>query len=320
VALARGDSHSVALLGALLDIDGELVLYHPSHDHYAVVLGDLDSASNIAVLVPGVGDDIDLVMDWLPWASNLFEVTHATAVVLWRGYDDPRSIAVAAVDIALEDRRSEEGAARLSAFVSQIKVRAEQRVTVVAHSFGSLVAGESLAYHGLVVDDLVVLGSPGVGVESLNELHLHAGHLFAEKAPGDVVAGLGVAGTDPATRTFGATRMATNAAGRPAVTEHANYFTRGSQALENVGDVVMGRYDRIVVQRATAASAVGAAVTVVLKTPAWPVILLATRYRGPGHRIVRMVDRAVHVVATESGAVVRDAVERFLALGDRTNR
>ena len=102
------------------------------------------------------------------------------------------------MEVGVDDRRAEAGAERLSAFVSDLRARLDQSVTVVAHSFGSLVAGEALANHDMDCDDVVVLGSPGIGVETLDELHVHAGHFFAEKAPGDIVAGLGADGADPA--------------------------------------------------------------------------------------------------------------------------
>jgi pimeloyl-ACP methyl ester carboxylesterase len=316
-AVARGDEEEAALLRALVESSGGLILYHRARDHYGVAFGDIATAKHLAVVVPGVGRHADFVADWLPWAQNLYGATVSTAVVLWKGYDDPPDLAVAALELALDDRRVEASAQRLSAFVSTLPARRDQSVTVVAHSFGSLVAGEALAHHDMVCDDVIVLGSPGIGVETLDELHLRAGHFFAEKAPGDVVAGLGAAGADPASMLFGATRLTTNAAGRPEVVEHSNYFTRGSRALENIGDVVMGRYDRVVTQSATVANAVGNLVATLLKVPALPVGYAARRYRGPGHRVLLIVDRGVHLAATETGGLVRDAIEAATATGGR---
>lgn len=316
-AVARGDDDEVALLRALVEAPGGLILYHRGRDHYGVAFGDVATAKHLAVVVPGVGHHANFVSDWLPWAENLYGVTVSTAVVLWKGYDDPPDLVVAALELAVDDRRVQADAQRLSAFVSTLRSRNDQSVTVVAHSFGSLVAGEALAHHNMACDDVVVLGSPGIGVETLEELHLRAGHFFAEKAPGDVVAGLGAAGADPASVVFGARRLATNAAGRPEVVEHSNYFTRGSRALENIGDVVMGRYDRVVAQSATVANAVGNLVATLLKAPAFPVGHAARHYRGPGYRVLMIVDRGVHLAATETGGLVRDALEATAAAADR---
>jgi hypothetical protein len=319
-ARARGDTDRARMLEAMLAVPAALVLYGPERDHYGFAFGDLVAARHIAVVVPGVGRDLNLVHDWLPWAQNLFEVTERSAVVLWKGYDDPVDLAVAVADIAVEDRRAQEGAQRLSAFVAllqQGEAAGDQSVTVVAHSFGSVVTGEALANYAMTCTDVVVLGSPGIGVESFEELHLRAGHFFAEKAPRDVVAGLGVIGADPASLSFGGTRMTTNEVGRPDVVEHSSYFTRGSRALENIGDVVMGRYGDVAVQSTNVANAVGDLVTTLVKAPLFPLRAVADHYTGPGFRLARVADRTVHVVATEAGAVVRDALQ---AVADAAGR
>ena len=316
-AYAVGDDSKAALLRALVECPGELVLYHPARDHYGVMFGDLATAEHIAVVVPGVGRDLNLVADWLPWAENLAAATVGSVVVLWKGYDDPPDIAEAALELVVDDRRADSGAARLAAFVAGLPAWPGQTVTVIAHSFGSLVAGEALANHGMVCRDVVVLGSPGLGVETLDELHMRAGHFFTEKAPGDMVAGLGAIGEDPASIAFGATRLATNVDGSPLVEEHSSYFTRRSAALQNMANVVMGRYDRLVTQRATLAGAVGSFVTILLKAPFFPLAALSRRYGGPGFRLVRLVDRGVHLTATESGELVRDGLDALGSVGDR---
>ena len=315
-AYAVGDDEQVAFLRLLVEGPGQIVLYHPARDHYGVLFGDLASAAHIAVIVPGVGRHRNLVADWLPWAQNLAQATVETVVVLWKGYDEPPDLAEAAFDL-VDDRRADSGAARLSAFVAGLPVHAEQTVTVIAHSFGSVVAGEALANHGLSCRDVVVLGSPGIGVESLDELHVRAGHFFAEKAPGDVVAGLGAIGADPASLAFGATRLATNADGLPEVEAHSNYFTRGSAALGNMADVVMGRYDHLTTDRPTVANVVGNLVAALVKMPFLPVAVLSRHYRGPGFRVVRVVDRGVHLTATESGELVRDGIGVLAVMGGR---
>ena len=78
--------------------------------------------------------------------------------------------------------------------------RARPDVTVVAHSFGSMVTGAALAHHGLECTEVVVAGSPGMTVDDLRQLHLDGAHFFTEEAPGDPVAELGVYGTEPTRR------------------------------------------------------------------------------------------------------------------------
>ena len=102
-------------------------------------------------------------------------------------------------------------ASDLTAFVDSLSLDPDQTLTVVAHSFGSIVTGAALADCGLQCTDVVVAGSPGMTVDDLRELHLEQSHFFSEQAPGDAIAELGVFGTAPASPTFGGTRMSTNA-------------------------------------------------------------------------------------------------------------
>ena len=130
----------------------------------------------------------------------------------------------------------------LVAFVDWLDLSDEQSLTVVAHSFGSVVTGTALADYGLRCTDVVVAGSPGMTVDELRQLHVDSAHFFSEKAPGDTVAELGIFGAAPTSSAFGGTRMQTNAPGHEQVLAHSHYFEPGSEALENMVAVVTGRY------------------------------------------------------------------------------
>jgi len=102
------------------------------------------------------------------------------------GYTAPGSLDV--VDAAVE-HLALQGAAALSAFVSEVASYAPHaHRSVVAHSYGSVVAGLAARHHGLPVDDLVVLGSPGLGVANARDLRLNAGgKVWAVRARRDPV-------------------------------------------------------------------------------------------------------------------------------------
>jgi len=60
--------------------------------------------------------------------------------------------------------------------------------TVLGHSYGSLVAGVTARDRGLDADELVLIGSPGVGVDRAAQLHgVPAGHVWAAAAANDPV-------------------------------------------------------------------------------------------------------------------------------------
>ncbi len=309
VATVEGDADKVALLQALASIDGDILLYRPQLQHYAVLFGDLEMARHVAVVVPGVGDTANLCHDWIPGARNLYEAAEATAVVLWKGYDNPADFLAAAAGSIECSEDLVTAADALTAFVHSLDLDPDQSLTVVAHSFGSIVTGAALADCGLEVTDVVVAGSPGMTVDELRQLHLQQGHFFSEPAPGDAVAELGVFGAAPASPTFGGTRMSTNAPGHPAVMAHSSYFVPGSEALENMVDVVTGRYAAIVRHRPGFPEIAGGLVAWALRMPVVPLRAAGRHYRGPGFRVLADWCRLVDLGATETGNLVSEVLD-----------
>ncbi len=216
-AEAEGDTERVRLLQTLLSCGGDILLYRPQLQHYAVFFGDLETAAHVAVMVPGVGDGTNLCDDWIPEARNLYDAAESTAVVLWKGYDNPADILSAAAGSIECDEDLVTAAGDLTAFVASLPLRPDQSLTLVAHSFGSIVVGAALADCGLECTDVVVAGSPGMTVDELRDLHIEQSHFFSEQAPGDAIAELGVFGSAPTSPTFGGTRMSTNAPDHPTV-------------------------------------------------------------------------------------------------------
>jgi hypothetical protein len=308
--LARSGSDAVrtALLETLVDLDGQLLVYDPELDHYSVVLGDLDGADHVALMVPGVGDLSTLSRDWLPSAHNLVEAAQSTAVILWKGYDNPRDILAAATESFECDAHLMGAGRHLAEFVARVPLRPGQSLTVVAHSFGSVVTGTALADWDLQCTDVVVAGSPGMTVDEVRQLHVESGHFFAEDAPGDAVAGLGIFGSSPASPTFGGTRMRTNSDGHVAVASHSSYFVPGSQSLENIVAVVTGSYSAVVVHHTSLAERAGGIVTWTIKAPTLP-LNLARSYRGPGFRVAMNARRFVDFVAAQTGNLVRNGLD-----------
>ena len=241
-ATEDADEEPITLLETLLSCGADILVYRPQLQHYALLFGELEAAEHVAVLVPGVGDGSNLCADWIPDAVNLYEASAATAVVLWKGYDNPADVlAAAAGSIECTDNLAT-AAHDLTEFIASLSLEPQQTLTVIAHSFGSIVTGAALADAGLVVTDVVVAGSPGMTVDDLRQLHLQQAHFFAEQAPGDAIAELGVFGAAPASPKFGGTRRSTNVPDHPPVVAHSRDFEPGSEALENMADVVTGHY------------------------------------------------------------------------------
>jgi hypothetical protein len=308
-AHVEGDLARAKLLDTLMTCGGDILVYRPQLQHYAVLFGDIEAARHVAIIVPGVGDGTNLSADWIPGAKNLFDQAESTAVVMWKGYDNPVDILAAAEGSIECDEHLMTAGADLVGFVDSLELESEQSLTIVAHSFGSIVTGCALADFGLQCTDVVVAGSPGMTVDHLRELHLGQAHFFSEQAPGDAIAELGIFGASPTSPNFGGTRMETNAPDRPPVMAHSSYFERDSEALENIVDVVTGHYDGVERHHSSLADVVGGFVAWALRLPVVPVRVAGRHYRGPGFRVLVNACRLVDFGAAQTGNLVGQVID-----------
>jgi Alpha/beta hydrolase len=185
--------------------DVYLLSFDPHGDGKAVVaLGDPTRASTVGVVVPGMGNTLRNFPNPLGDAAILRRtsgdlagpaVTDRTSVVAWLGYDSPD-----AAQVALDDQ-AQAGAPELVGFVEELRAAhagtQPPRVTVLAHSYGTLVTGLA-ARQGLAADAVTLVGSPGVGAAHASELGLPAGHVWAGRTPDDPIRAVFL--TDPAAR------------------------------------------------------------------------------------------------------------------------
>ena len=215
----------------------------------AIGLGDVDRAQNVAVVVPGMGDDaghgvpgtVGRAADLLAEASR--QSVQSTAVVAWVGYAAPgwRQVTF--------PTRARTGGRVLTADLAALaaaRTGEPAHVTLVGHSYGSTVVGAAMQAGPRRADDLVLLGSPGVLADRVGELGLSGRHTYVGEAALDPIADTGVFGADPGDRSFGATRIRVDAApGRPwpdaIIAAHSHYFDPGSESLRNIARVVVGR-------------------------------------------------------------------------------
>jgi pimeloyl-ACP methyl ester carboxylesterase len=222
------------------------------------VFGDLGSADRIAVLVPGVstrGDNFSSglgdVRDRAPavQARSLYNAARAAApkqkvaIIAWLGYDAPQGVGRAAA----REELARAGAASLNRFTRDLStMRPNAEVTVIGHSYGSVVAGLAAARLPSQVQDVVVVGSPGMGASRVADLHASA-RVWAGQAARDwidwvppvQVWGAGH-GPMPTTPGFGARVFGTNG-----VIDHDHYLAPGTQSLGNIVDIVLGRVSSV---------------------------------------------------------------------------
>ncbi len=225
----------------------QLWVYDPGGDLAALAYGDLDTADDIGVLVPGVnntvagdlhtlGDDARTVA-----AATLAAAPAASvATVAWLGYRPPvgaglgqalgRSTATAG-GVALAGDLAGLAAARAATGVGRA---ADPRVTVLAHSYGTVVLDEAGDLPGrLPVDAAVLSGSPGI--EEAHASDLEADEVYTAWSPADPVAWSGWHGDPPWLREFGATPLPVDPD-----TLHWEYYDADRPTVAAVGEVVAG--------------------------------------------------------------------------------
>jgi hypothetical protein len=231
-----------------------LIEYDPrGSGHVVEVVGDLATADRIAVIVPGLSNRMDnfdrgyggrerRAPAWQ--ARQLYQqvtaddATARVAVIAWLDYDPPADLGREAV----REERASAGAAALIRFVTGLGVyRPAAAVTLIGHSYGSVVAGLAAPSVGRRVQDIVAMGSPGMGVERVAELHtaarVWAGSTrsdWTRDVPGIRMFGAGH-GTLPSDASFGARRLPVDN-----VVEHDGYFVPGSDSLRAVAQIVLG--------------------------------------------------------------------------------
>ncbi|MEV0727944.1 alpha/beta hydrolase [Polymorphospora sp. NPDC050346] len=247
----------------------------PAGDGRTVVaLGDPDRADHVVTYVPGMTSDLPSADGELGRAERILARAaelapdQPAAAVLWLDYDAP--------DFVHEAHRASyahDAGPALHRFQEGLRASHEggpAHQTVVGHSYGSLVVGSAARDHGLAADDLVLVGSPGVGVDHARDLGLPAGRVWASTAGNDVIryvpsvgalAGdlaLGVAlpgigpvlafsrpgddlwfGHDPSDRDFGARVFASDPNG------HTGYWDHDNRALDAMARIALGDAGRL---------------------------------------------------------------------------
>ncbi|AXG77641.1 alpha/beta hydrolase [Streptomyces paludis] len=236
---------------SLLGGDRQILSFDPSGTgRVAEVLGDLDRAQRVSIVVPGVDTNLltfEKSSNWYTAPAGMAESLYAaersaaptvrTAVIAWADYTSPAGLGM---DAAI-GKLAENGAVRLTALTAALP--GTSRVSLFCHSYGSVVCG--VAAHALParVTDVAVAGSPGMRVGNAAQLHTRA-HIWAMRDGDDwiqdvpylAVGGLGH-GADPVTKDFGARVVAAHDA-----VGHTGYFKPGTESLDNFADIGVAAY------------------------------------------------------------------------------
>ena len=246
--------------------------------------GNPDTATHVSTLVPGIGTNVrgDLVKYVAANDRLRAQTAHAgvdpnsVATISYLGYVAPRNDGlnnIQAADIGFADR----AAPKLAQFEEGLRANADANHhtftnTLLTHSYGSTTGGKAaiLMAPG-TVDRLILTGSPGGGVQSIDEYNVPREHVYESSIPeGDAVQGIGpdwIYGKNPRklegithltgdatdakdywhplppeTPLIGdpAAGVRTGAALRHAIDNHMLYFEDGTRTSQDFANIIAG--------------------------------------------------------------------------------
>ena len=246
--------------------------------------GNPDTATHVSTLVPGIGTNVrgDLVRYVAANDRLRAQTAHAgvdpnsVATISYLGYVAPRNDGlnnIQAADIGYADR----AAPKLAQFEEGLRANADANHhtftnTLLTHSYGSTTGGKAaiLMAPG-TVDRLILTGSPGGGVQSIDEYNVPREHVYESSIPeGDAVQGIGpdwIYGKNPRklegithltgdatdakdywhplppeTPLIGdpAAGVRTGAALRHAIDNHMLYFEDGTRTSQDFANIIAG--------------------------------------------------------------------------------
>jgi hypothetical protein len=227
----------------------------------AEVMGNLDRAQRVSVVVPGVDTDVMTfqrtdrrytapvgMADALYSAERTASPRTRTAVIAWADYTAPGGLGVEAATAA----RAEQGAVRLNALLDALP--GHSSVALYCHSYGSVLCGVAARRLPDRVTDIAVAASPGMRAGNARQLGTDA-RIWAMRDSSDWIqdvpnvefGGLGH-GADPVSRGFGARLLSAYGA-----QGHAGYFEPGTVSLTNFADIGVGAYRAVLCARNSSA-------------------------------------------------------------------
>ncbi|MET9396979.1 alpha/beta hydrolase [Kitasatospora sp. NPDC002965] len=242
--------------------------------HAIVAVNNPDTADNVSTYVPGTGARLGSIdsdierSDRMVASANTANVKaglpRTTSSITWVGYDAPQSI----TPEAMNDSYARNAGNSLHSFEAGLRATHDGKPsnnTILAHSYGTTTVGYTLRDKGLPVDNVVLIASPGAGVEHARDLGVDPSRVFAAQGDADGISmappmnanglasnfgnNLGdyygvlqnpdhhlIHGRDPILPGFGAQVIPTDPG-----TGHSDYWNPGSVSLQAMGEIIAGR-------------------------------------------------------------------------------
>lgn len=171
---AKQDDYYLLDINATSDGRGQAIIAH----------GNPDTAQNVLTTVPGTSSDLGSAINYVDHNDEIMRRAQemkpgeSFSAITYTSYEAPPSL----LD-ATNEKYANQGKEDLAQF--QEGLRATHQLdepsnnTVVGHSYGSTQVGYAARDHGLDTDNIVLIGSPGVGVDHASDLGVNPDNVWA---------------------------------------------------------------------------------------------------------------------------------------------
>ncbi|MEU0602480.1 alpha/beta hydrolase [Streptomyces sp. NPDC006393] len=172
-----------------------------------VAFGNPDKSKNVSAYVPGLGTALDTafaggdVKRAYDTAVDARNIDPSSASIVWLGYDPPQLDApldpatlVSDTDV-MSAHDAEKGAPSYNSFMGGLAATNDHKdlhLVAIGHSYGSRLVGAATQEPGGIprADDIILVGSPGTGVNHAADLGVGKDHVFVGAAENDPVSRL----------------------------------------------------------------------------------------------------------------------------------
>jgi pimeloyl-ACP methyl ester carboxylesterase len=154
-----------------------------------VAYGNPDTAATTVTYVPGTGASLNMSGADAGNALALWQQAHklnpgqSLSSIYWLDYNAPQINSLSGYLNLASPAAAQAGAPSLAGFQSGLAAAhaagVPSRTVLIGHSYGSLVVGEAAVHNGVHPSDLVLVGSPGVGVSTASDLGISPSHVWA---------------------------------------------------------------------------------------------------------------------------------------------
>ncbi|MEU1075147.1 MULTISPECIES: alpha/beta hydrolase [unclassified Streptomyces] len=165
-----------------------------------VSFGNPDTSRNVSAYVPGLGTSLDAdfargdIKRARQTAKGAGFYDQSSASIVWLGYDAPQLPAEKIGDnfAVMFPYHAVAGSSAYNQFMAGISAtneNADPHITAIGHSYGSLTVGQAAQRSGGIpgADDIILVGSPGTGARTADQLGVGKDHVYVGAAKNDLV-------------------------------------------------------------------------------------------------------------------------------------